>query len=176
MTTKLTAAEVTCAALIQRVRMAPGVSTFWLPISYVMAHAEIESGFDPAIKASDYATTGSIGLMQVSAETARETLAAYGPALRAAGLIESGPTSQTDALTSLATGMLYLRVCYDYLLPIFKAPLAYAHVAVGYNAGPGNAGRLGLQEALANRYYLKWLSAQQRFAALDASPPMVAAA
>lgn len=176
MTTKLTAAEVTCAALIQRIRLAPGVPTFWLPISYVMAHAEIESGFDPAIQASDYAATGSVGLMQVAAETAKETLTAYGPALRSAGLIDTGPTNQADALTSLATGMLYLRVCYDYLLPIFKAPLAYAHVAVGYNAGPGNAAHMQVQEALANRYYLKWLSAQQRFAALDASPPMVAAA
>jgi hypothetical protein len=42
-----------------------------------MAHVEIESGFDPTIKTGDFDKTGSIGLMQVTAETARETIAKY---------------------------------------------------------------------------------------------------
>lgn len=173
MSTKLSAAEINTAALIQKIRMAPGIPTFWLPPSYVMAHVEIESGFDATVKASDYATTGSVGLMQVSAETAKATLATYGNTLQASGLIDCGPTSQTNPLTSLATGMLYLRVCYDYLLPIFAAPLAYAHVAVAYNAGPGASGRLPLLDASMAPYYLKWKSARQRFAFLDGAEPMV---
>ena len=165
--TKLASEEVACAELVQRCRLAPGIPTAWLPLSYVMAHIEIESGFDPAVKAADFASTGSIGLMQVTRTTAAETIAAF----PAAGL--GGP--QTDPYTSICTGMLYLATCRDYLLPIFRAPLSYAHVCVAYNAGPGNAGRLSLHQALGNRYYFKWRSAQARFAMLDSMPIAVAA-
>ena len=74
-----------------------------------------------------------------------------------------GP-AQTEPYTSICPGMLYLRTCYNYLLPIFKAPLAYRHVCVAYNEGPGNAGK-GIADMA---YYIKWLSAQQKFAFLDA--------
>ena len=67
--TKLSAAEISAAMLIEEVRQAPGIPTAWLPVSFVMAHIQIKSGFDPSIKASDFATTGSVGLMQVEAAT-----------------------------------------------------------------------------------------------------------
>jgi hypothetical protein len=66
--------------------------------------------------------------------------------------------------------MLYLRVCYDYLLPRFGQPLPYRHVCVAYNEGPGNVVN-GIPDMA---YYYKWLSAQNWFAFLDATPPMIA--
>jgi soluble lytic murein transglycosylase-like protein len=162
-TTKLTASEILAAKLIQQVRLAPGIPTFWLPVSYVMAHVEIESGFNPTIKASDYASTGSVGLMQVEAATAAQTIKQFPKGFPQA------PTSQTDPYTSLCTGMLYLEVCRNYLLPIFGAPLEYQHIAMAYNEGPGNAGA-GVADPA---YYYKWLSAQQRFAFLDMPAPTV---
>lgn len=155
LSTKLAAPQVLAVKVVQQVRIAPGIPTAWLPCSFVMAHIQIESGFDPAIYASDFATTGSIGLMQVTAETAREVAAQY----PAAGLT----LPQTDPYTSICTGMLYLNTCRDYLLPIFGAPLLYKHVAMAYNEGPGNAGK-GIADV---GYYYKWLSAQQAFAFLD---------
>ena len=111
-----------------------------------MAHIQIESGFDPSIKASDFATTGSVGLMQVAAPTLGDIKRDYPAAANTLAL------SQTDPLASICAGMLYLRTCYNYLLPIFKAPLAYRHVCVAYNEGPGNAGK-GIADAA---YYIKW--------------------
>lgn len=156
---KLTQFQSQVAALIQQVREAPGIPTFWLPISYVMAHVQIESGFDPSVYASDYATTGSVGLMQVARATAADVYKAWPRAF-------GSTPDQKDPLTSLTTGMLYLRTCYDYLLPIFQAPLAYKHVCMAYNEGPGNAGR-GVADL---GYYYKWRSAQQAFAYLDEEP------
>ncbi len=159
---KLTQTQARIAALIQQVREAPGIPTFWLPISTVMAHVQIESGFDASIEAADFPTTGSVGLMQVEAATAAEVAAQY----PAAKLV----LPQTDALTSLTAGMLYLRDCYDYLLPIFGAPLLYRHVCVAYNEGPGNAAK-GVADFA---YYYKWYSAQQLYAYLDSDPTVSA--
>jgi soluble lytic murein transglycosylase-like protein len=155
---KLTQFESRVAALIQQIRLAPTIPTFWLPISYVMAHVDIESGFNPLVKASDFDTTGSIGLMQVEATTAAEVIRRW----PAAGL----SLPQTDPYTSLCTGMLYLRECYDYLKPKFSAPLSYTHVAMAYNEGPSNAGN-GVADLA---YYYKWRSAQNLFAFLDTEP------
>jgi soluble lytic murein transglycosylase-like protein len=154
---KLTTFQSQTASMIQQIRLAPGIPTFWLPISYVMAHVQIESGFDPAIYAGDYATTGSVGLMQVEAATAGEVQRRWPSAFPSPAL------PQTDPYTSLLTGMLYLRECYDYLLPIFHAPLTYRHVCMAYNEGPGNAGR-GVAAAA---YYYKWRSSQEEFVFLD---------
>ncbi|HUN95489.1 MAG TPA: lytic transglycosylase domain-containing protein [Bradyrhizobium sp.] len=160
---KLTTTQAKIAALIEQVRQAPGIPTAWLPVSYVMAHVRIESGFDATVKAGDFATTGSVGLMQVEATTARQVAAQY-PAAKLT-------LAQTDPYTSLCTGMLYLRDCYDYLLPVFDAPLLYRHVCVAYNEGPGNAAK-GIADSA---YYYKWYSAQQDFAFLDTDPTIAAA-
>jgi soluble lytic murein transglycosylase-like protein len=159
---KITKFQSQVAAMIQQVREAPGIPTFWLPVSYVMAHVEIESGFDPNIYAGDYQTTGSAGLMQVERATAGDIQREYAHLANVA-LNSDGSLNQLDAYTSIVTGMLYLRTCYNYLLPIFKAPLAYRHVCMAYNEGPGNAGK-GIQDT---SYYYKWLSAQVGFSALD---------
>ena len=159
--TKLSQAEANTAKLIQQIREVPHIPTVWLPVSYVMAHAEIESNFDAAVKASDFAKTGSEGLMQVEASTVTQLSKMY-------ALVLLKP--QTDPYTSLVTGMLYLSWCKAYLLPIFKAPLLYKHVAMAYNEGPGNAAKGVADEA----YYLKWRSAQQRFSFLDKPDPIVA--
>ena len=166
--TKLPAAQIACAKMVQQCRMAPGIPTVWLPISFVMAHIEIESGFDPNIKAGDFATTGSVGLMQVAAPTASDVSKAY-PKLAGVVYDANKHLLQSHPYTSICTGMLYLHTCREYLLPIFKAPLSYAHVAMAYNEGPGNAGKGVADDA----YYYKWLSAQQRFAFLDVPDPMV---
>jgi soluble lytic murein transglycosylase-like protein len=159
---KLSAIQAKIAALIQQCREAPGIPTAWLPISYVMAHVQIESGFDATIKGADFVTTGSVGLMQVEAATAAQVVGQY-PAAKLT-------LPQTDPYTSICTGMLYLRDCYNYLLPIFGAPLLYKHVCMGYNEGIGNAGR-GVQDT---SYYYKWMSAQQIYAHLDSDPTIVA--
>lgn len=159
---KLTSTQASIAALIQQAREAPGIPTAWLSISTVMAHVQIESGFDASIEAADFPTTGSVGLMQVERATAAQVIGQY----PAAGLT----LPQTDAFTSLCTGMLYLRDCYDYLLPIFGAPLLYKHVCVAYNEGPGNAGK-GIADY---SYYYKWFSAQQLYAYLDNNPTVTA--
>lgn len=159
---KLTQIQAQIAALIQQIRDAPGIPTAWLPISYVMAHVQIESGFDASIEAADFAATGSVGLMQVEAATAAQVAGQY----QAAKIV----LPQTDAWTSLCTGMLYLRDCYDYLLPVFGAPLLYRHVCVAYNEGPGNAAN-GLADSA---YFYKWFSAQQIYAYLDSEPEVTA--
>lgn len=168
--TKLPANEIAVIKLIQRVRLAPVIPTAWLPISYVMAHVEIESGFNPTIPAADYAVTGSVGLMQPETVTATETLQRYATSIGISGLpIKS---DMTDPLSNLTVGMLYLWTCRQYLLPIFGSPppLLYSHIAMAYNEGPGAAGRGEADDA----YYYRWLSAQQRFAFLDAPAPTVA--
>ena len=160
---KLTKFQSQVASYIQQIRMAPGIPTAWLPVSYVMAHAQIESGFEPAVLAGDYASTGSVGLMQVTKATAEEVYRAYPQAFMQAPM---KALDQAEPLTSLTTGMLYLRTCYNYLLPIFHSPLAYRHVCMAYNEGPGNAGK-GVTDL---SYYYKWYSAQQGFAYLDSEP------
>jgi len=154
-TTKLTQYQAQVASLIQSIRQQPGIPTAWLPISYVMAHVEIESGFDPAIQARDFATTGSVGLMQVRASTAEGVYKMY-PTL-------DWSKGQADARTSLLTGMLYLRICRNAVLPTFGNPLLYRHVCMAYNEGPGNV----IDGRDDSAYWFKWLSAQPRYAALD---------
>lgn len=172
MSTKLSKAQVSVAALIPQIRLAPAVPTFWLPVSYVMAHVKIESGFDPTIKGSDYAKTGSVGLMQVTAATAASIANLYAGPIADSGL--PAMAEQTDALTSLLYGMLDLASMRAPLGRVFGNPLAYAHLAVGYNAGQEAAERMTLSQALAFPYYIKWHSAQQQYAFLDAVPPTVA--
>jgi hypothetical protein len=58
MTPKLTKFQSQTAALIQQIRLARASRHSGCRSSYVMAHVEIESGFDPAIKASDFAKNG----------------------------------------------------------------------------------------------------------------------
>ena len=165
---KLPSTCIQLVKLIQTCRMAPRIPTAWLPVSYVMAHIEIESGFDPNIKASDFATTGSVGLMQVASPTVGDVSKAW-PNLPGVMYDSNQKMVQTDPYTSICTGMLYLHTCKEYLLPIFYAPLSYRHIAMAYNEGPGNAGR-GIAD---DAYYYKWLSAQQRFAFLDVPDPMI---
>lgn len=173
MSTRLTKVQRQTAAMIQQIRAAPAVPTAWLPVSFVMAHVEIESGFDPAVHAADYAATGSIGLMQPAAATAEETLAKYAAAIAASRLAVDD--DMTDPLSNLVVGMLYLTSCRDLLLPVFGRPLAYCHVAVGYNAGPGRAERMSLAQAMGFIYYIDWVSAQRNYAFLDQMPAMVPA-
>jgi hypothetical protein len=85
---------------------------------------------------------------EIYGQTARQVIAQY----PAANLT----LPQTDPYRSLCTGMLYLRDCYAWLLPIFGGPLAHQQIAVADNESPGNAakGITGLA------YYYKWLPAQ----------------
>ena len=123
----------------------------WLPASYVMAHVRIESGWDPTIEAGDYAATGSVGLMQVTAATARQF--GYDPA------------EQTDPVKSLAAGIAYIDWARTYLMKAwgFKETILYHPVCISYNQGVGNTVR-GNQDP---RYFLKWGAAQQGYAFVD---------
>jgi hypothetical protein len=97
----------------------------------------------------------SSDLIQVTAATVSEMRKQF----RAVNL----EPDQTDPYTSLCASMLYLRVCYDYLLPIFGAPLIYCHPCMAYNYGPGRIGRGETDWP----YYYRWASCQPSYAALD---------
>lgn len=124
----------------------------WLPASYVMAHVRIESGWDPAIKAGDYATTGSIGLMQVTTATAK--------------MLGFDPATQDDPAQSLACGVAVLAWCRDYLMKAwgFRQTISYHPVCEAYNQGVGNTVK---GQHFADRYWLKWAAAQQGYAFVD---------
>lgn len=173
MNTKLTAQQVQTASLIRQIRMALGVPTAWLPVSYVMSHVQIESGFDAAVRAGDYAKTGSVGLMQVTTATAAAIQRIYAGPIADSKLPVMA--EQTDPLTSLLFGMLTLCDLKGPLGRRFGNPLAYAHIAVGYNAGQGAAERMSYSQACAFPYYIKWKSARPAYAFLDAPEPHVAA-
>ena len=126
-----------------------------------MAHVQIESGFDPTIKGSDFATTGSIGLLQVTTSTLGDVRRDY----PSAATVLAQP--QINPLASITAGMLNLSIIRNYLRPIFGTPLAYKHVCMAYKAGMGAIGRGEVTDA-DMAYYIKWLSAQQKFAFLDA--------
>ena len=127
----------------------------WLPPSYIMAHVRIESGWDPSIKASDFASTGSVGLMQVST-----------PAIDQVGAIGQ---DQTDPQVSLATGIAYIAWLRSFLMFRwgFKDSILYRPVCMAYNEGPGSV----LNGRRDNVYYLKWAAAQQGYAFVDGLMP-----
>lgn len=129
----------------------------WLPPSYVMAHVRIESGWDPAVKAGDFATTGSVGLMQVAAAT-------LGDMIRD-GLIDPSQADQTVAANSLAAGIAYLDWCRGYLMKAwgFKQTIKYMPVGCAFNIGVGNI----LKGIRPVRYWVKWLAAQPDYAFVD---------
>lgn len=173
MSTKLTPPQILCASLIQQVRAAPAVPTAWLTVSDVMAHIQIESGFQPAVKASDYATTGSVGLLQPTRVTAASILMLYAKEIKASGLPVK--SDMTDPLSNIVVGMLTL---YDLKGPLgrrFGNPLSYCHLAVGFNAGQAAAERLSYAQACAFPYYIKWASVHPTYEFLDAPSKMVAA-
>lgn len=123
----------------------------WLPASFVMAHIRIESGWDPVIKAVDYATTGSVGLMQVTAATAK--------------MMGFKPADQDIPDESLACGVATLEWCRDYLMKAwgFRETIAYHPICEAYNQGVGNTVKGRKDE----RYWLKWAAAQQGYSFVD---------
>lgn len=123
----------------------------WLPPSYVMAHVRIESGWDPSIKGSDYAATGSVGLMQVTA-----------PVVKDRGY---DGMDQTDPGVSLSTGVAQLVWCRAYLMKAwnFQHSILYHPVCEAYNEGVGNVVR-GRDDS---RYWLKWSAAQMGYSFVD---------
>ena len=130
----------------------------WLKPSYVMAHVRIESGWDPTIKASDYATTGSIGLMQVTAATAADMAQKY----------KLGTLDQTSPYDSLLTGAMVLADYRVYLMQKwgFRTSILYRPVCVAYNEGPGNV----LKGQPDTAYWLKWNASQHGYSFVDGAP------
>jgi soluble lytic murein transglycosylase-like protein len=175
---KLTQAQANVAALIQRARLSPIQHTFWIPVSWMMAIVRIESGFDPTIKAFDYDVTGSVGLCQVTRSTAISLSRMYPelPGCRYVTLTQpdrenavSGPIlDQTDAYSSLVTGMLDLWDCRSYLAVRFKT-VTVDQLIMAYNEGPGAVAR----GQKATSYWLKWASVQPAYVFLDQTPPTV---
>lgn len=126
----------------------------WLKPSYVMAHIEIESTWNPTVKAADYATTGSIGLMQVT----RATAIAVG----------MGPGhDQTTPANSIIAGMRDIAINHHALAQHYGADspnAAYDPCCVAaYNEGIGNVFHGYQDEA----YVDKWRTAQQNWAFVD---------
>jgi len=153
----LTPFQMQCLPMIQQVIAFPGwYKPSWMKPSQLMATVRVESGWDPSIKASDYATTGSVGLMQVTADTAQAMGQQYGLDLS---------KGQTDPLTSFFTGAAYQDATLRYLLQkwgVTEVPLSA--VEEGYNEGYVAAAR-GSMVSL--RYWLKWAFSQQGYAFVD---------
>ena len=125
----------------------------WLLPSWVFGIVTAESGWDPAVKAGDFATTGSIGLMQVERSTA----------------IDRGfaGTDQTDPAVSLATGIAdlmwirgeFIKAWVDqkiYSPAMHPVISAYNVGAAGYLMGRRN-----------DDYWIKVSAHRQRFLFID---------
>lgn len=138
----MTGAEV--LALVQVVRRPA-----WLPASYVMAHAQIESTFDPLAVAGDFDSTGSLGLMQVEAATAKQM-----------GI----KGDQRDPDVSLRTGIAYIAWLHAFLQAHDIDVTDYAGtIAEAYNEGCGNRAKGRRDPA----YAAKWTAAQKEWAHVD---------
>ena len=123
----------------------------WLHPSYVMAHIEIESGWNPDAVSAD--GLGSIGLMQVLPSTC----AAVG---MGAGWDQRVPANSIEA------GMRYLAFCRHALDLHFGAgSVSYETIAEAYNEGIGNAIRGRPDSA----YVVRWNGAQRKWAFADAA-------
>lgn len=118
----------------------------WLRPSYVAAHIEVESGWNPSIHSTD--GFGSIGLMQLLASTARD-MGVHG--------------DQRLPANSILGGMRYLSACRHILAGWFGGEPDYKLICAAYNEGPGNVERGRADDAYAE----KWYEAQQRWAFVD---------
>lgn len=143
----LTPIQLQCLPIIQDLV----ADLSWLPPSYVMAHVRIESGWDPTILAGDYASTGSVGLMQVTAATATQ--------------MGFSAADQQKPDVSLATGVAYIKWLRTYLMRKwgFTQSILYHPICEAYNEGPGNVVK-GRQDP---NYYLKWSAAQMGYSFVD---------
>ena len=118
----------------------------WLAPSFVFAHIEIESAWNPSVVSTDGA--GSIGLMQVLPATARD--------MGVAG-------DQAVPANSLLAGMRYLSACRAILTHWFGEEPDYALIAAAYNEGPGNVEKGRPDDA----YVAKWRDAQALWTDFD---------
>lgn len=126
----------------------------WLPISYVMAHVRIESGWNPGIVSTD--GLGSIGLMQVLPATVQQMIDE--------GFIPVTKADQTAPANSLATGIAYIEWCRTYLMHAWGfGTVLYHPVCEAYNEGVGSV----VDGRTDPRYWWKWSIAQQGYAFVD---------
>lgn len=152
----LTDFQLQCLDMINA--LVAGDAMQWLLPSYVMAHVRIESGWDPAIKASDFAKTGSIGLMQVSTSTLSDRVAD-------GSITKEQAADQTDPANSLSAGIAQLAWSRRYLLRAWGlSEVLYHPVCEAYNEGVGNVVD---GKHFADRYFLKWATAQLGYSFVD---------
>jgi soluble lytic murein transglycosylase-like protein len=154
--TPLTPIQLSSLATIRATIARYGIEA-WLYPSYVMAHCRIESGWDPTIRARDYATTGSVGLMQVERATVEQLIHDYG--------LPATAIDQTVPENSLLLGIAALKWTRQYLMNRwgFQKTILYKPVCEAYNEGVGNVIKGRKDEA----YYLKWTYAQQCYGFVD---------
>lgn len=150
----MTPLQQECLGTIRRLIAAdPRYAGGWLKPSFVMAHAEVESAWQPAIKAADFATTGSVGLMQVTVAT----LAMVGMAGK----------DQTVPSNSIEAGMRDIAWCRHALVQHFGAAsseTAYCpYIVAGYNEGIGNVFK-GYRDLA---YVDRWRPVQAQWAFVD---------
>ena len=146
----LTPLQQECLQLIKTDMNDPRVrGQGWLRPSFVFAHIQIESDWDPDVLAADFETTGSVGLMQVTRQTAK-----------AVGV----PGDQKVPANSILAGMRYLAACMATLRHWLggKQP-PYRLVCIAFNEGPGNVEK-GRPDT---PYYTTWLAAQKKWAWVD---------
>jgi soluble lytic murein transglycosylase-like protein len=120
-----------------------------------MATIWVESGFSPTVV---NAAGRRDGLMQVIPQTVTSMLMLY-------GLDVTQP--QTDAYTSILTGVCYMDYTIKYLEKrwgVNSVPLSA--VIEGYNEGAGAAA----QGKMVPAYWYDWAAAQQTFAFVDTIP------
>jgi soluble lytic murein transglycosylase-like protein len=119
----------------------------WLPPSYVVAHAAVESSFDPFAVGDD----GRYGLMQVEPAACRQM-----------GFPSGKP--QFDALTSLKTGIAYIGWLHAFLLAHDVGVEGdYQPICEAYHQGPG----AWLDGRRDPQYWADWQGEQRLWAVLD---------
>lgn len=129
----------------------------WLKPSYVFGHIEIESNWNPTVKAIDYAKTGSVGLLQVTRETAITVGMGLG-------------WDQTVPANSIVAGMRDLAMSRHALIVHYGAnalEVVYdPYIVAAFNEGVGNIFK-GHQDLV---YVEHWRAAQGPWAYIDTLP------
>ncbi|MDE2096262.1 MAG: lytic transglycosylase domain-containing protein [Patescibacteria group bacterium] len=125
----------------------------FLKPSYVMAHCQIESNWDPSVRSTD--GLGSIGLMQVLPVVAQSV-----------GVMGS----QLDPAVSVETGMRVIAQNHAYLKHRLGRAPSLRQLVMAYNEGAGAVAN-GREDP---HYWDAWMSAQQEWACVD-DPPAAAA-
>lgn len=134
---------------IIKATLASRSSWAYIKPSWIMAHIQVESGFQPLVVNGDGRQDG---LMQVIPSTVEQMQVQY-------TLGQLPP--QTDPATSILCGICYWDWAARYLFAAWKEPPPLSAVVMAYNEGAAAAAEGRMVPA----YWDDWIAAQQIFAA-----------